>query len=252
MIELRPLATKICGSVLDIVLPVHCIGCGESDAYLCPDCRSSLPPLEPPYCEICADPGVSGVCRDCQGLTASGGLSIQGIRAPFLMEGLVREAIHGFKYRNCRVAAPPLADAMAQFLEKQSQPLPGEVIVPVPIHRKKLRERGYNQAALLASELAKRTGLELEEKLLERTRHSPAQALSGSRQQRRENIHQAFDCRSDASGKNILLVDDVCTTGSTMDACAAALAGAGAKSVWGVALARERLRSNIGTGQGAG
>ena len=238
--NLRPYASRFFNSLLEVVLPVHCLGCGSGSTFLCAQCVGSFPRLEPPFCNVCADPGVNGTCRSCQNLVNAGLLGIQGVRAPYLMEGLVREAVHGFKYRNCRVAAPALASALAQYL--QDNPLPGELLAPVPLHRKKLRERGYNQAGLLARELAKITGMPMDGNLLARTRHAPAQAFSASRQQRQENIREAFQCRRDVSGEGIILVDDVCTTGSTLNACARALQEAGAGSVWGLALARESLR----------
>ena len=189
-----------------------------------------MPRLEPPFCDICADPRVNGTCSNCRNLINAGSLGIQGIRAPYLMEGLVQNAVHSFKYRNFRVAAPVLASPLAQYLK--DNPMPGQVLVPVPLHRRKLRERGYNQAGLLARE---------DSNLLARTRHAPAQAFSDSRQQRRDNIRESFECPRDLSGQGIILVDDVCTTGSTLNACAAALRKAGANSVWRLALARERL-----------
>lgn len=238
--NLLPYASRLFNSLVEVVLPIHCLGCGRGSKYLCPDCLGSLPKLELPFCDICGDPGMHGVCRSCQELQNSEALAIQGIRAPYLMDGLVREAVHSFKYRNFRVAAPALASALAQYLNEN--PLPGAVLAPVPLHRKKLRERGYNQSNLLARELAKATGIPVESNLLARTRHSPAQAFSASRQQRRDNIREAFKCRRDLSGQGIILVDDVCTTGSTLNACAMALKEGGAGSVWGLALARERLR----------
>ena len=239
---LRPYASRLFNSLVDVVLPIHCLGCGRGSSALCPECLASFPKLQPPFCAICADPGVHGVCRSCQDLQNSGSLAIQGIRAPYLMDGLVREAVHSFKYRNFRVAAPVLAAALAQYLN--NNPLPGSVLAPVPLHRKKLRERGYNQADLLARELAKETGIPVESNLLARIRHAPAQASSTSRQQRRDNIREAFKCRKDISGQSIILVDDVCTTGSTLNACAMALKEGGAGSIWGLALARERLRGS--------
>lgn len=240
-IRLRPQASKLFSSLLDVVLPIHCLGCGKGNSFLCPACLESFPRLDSPFCEICADPGVNGVCRSCQNLINSDSLGIDGIRAPYLMDGLVRDAIHSFKYRNFRVAAPALASALSQYLKDNA--LPGGLVAPVPLHRKKLRERGYNQAGLLARELAKETGIPVDGHLLARTRHAPAQAFSASRQQRRDNIQNAFECRSALAGQSIILVDDVCTTGSTLNACAVALKEAGANSVWGLTLAREKLRS---------
>ena len=231
-------ATK---AALDLVLPHHCLGCGRQGELICPACVSTLVPLEPPFCNICADPGVIGLCRNCLSQRRSSSNYLSGIRAPFLLEGLMREAIHSFKYRNYRAAAPLFGSLMAGYLAEN--PLPGEVIVPVPLHQRRLRERGYNQAQLLASELGKAAGLPVEGKLLSRTRNSGPQALAIDGNLRRANTAGAFVGEEDLAGAACILVDDVCTTGSTLNACAEALAAAGAAQVWGLTLAREALDS---------
>ena len=197
--------------------------------------------MESPFCDICADPGIAGVCRNCLQEAATSSESINAIRTPFLMEGLLREGVHSFKYRNNRAAAPVLASLLANYL--RDNPLPGNVLLPVPLHRKRLRERGYNQAALLASELGKRLDMPVSERILVRTRHASPQASSTSSAQRRANTEAAFICGDDASGMSVILVDDVCTTGATLRACAEALRESGAESVCALALARERLHS---------
>ena len=231
-------------SALDLVLPVYCLGCGEPGEILCTPCIAGLPRLEPPYCSICADPGVSGVCGNCRRQRSLSATSLQGVRAPYLMGGLLREAVLSFKYRNYRAAAPCLASLMADYV--MSNPVPGNILVPVPLHRKKLRERGYNQAGLLARELGKATGMRVEGKLLVRTRNTPPQARSSQASQRRDNTAGAFACPQHVAGLTCILVDDVCTTGSTLWACADALMTAGAASVWALTLAREQWDSVMG------
>lgn len=215
---------------------------------LCSACSLTLARLEAPFCEVCAAPGIVGWCSECRELereaTASHSqISLSGIRSPYLMEGLLRDAVHYFKYRNGRVAAPGLAGLLAEYLK--DNPLPGDALVPAPLHRKRLRERGYNQAGLLAKELGKLAGLPVEEGLLARTRNTPAQVRSNAAGQRRANVEGAFAGRGDAAGMAVILVDDVCTTGSTLRACAEALTEAGAASVWGLTLAREGLEQGV-------
>ena len=152
------------------------------------------------------------------------------------MEGVVQGAVHSLKYRGIRAVSPELGQLLAEFLS--SQPIPGEVIVPVPLHRRRLRSRGYNQSALLARDLGKLTGLPVNEGLVVRIKDTPPQ-VSLSRQERVQNVEGSFQCVGDAVGQAVLLLDDVVTTGSTMSACSAALKEAGAVSVWGMALARE-------------
>jgi len=121
-----------------------------------------------------------------------------------------------------------------------TNPMPGEVLVPVPLHQKRVRERGYNQASLMAKELGKLTGLPVVDDCLIRQRHAPPQAKTLTVDERRSNVANAFTCRDHRlQDKQVLLIDDVSTSGATLDACAATLKVAGATSVWGLVLARE-------------
>jgi ComF family protein len=150
----------------------------------------------------------------------------------------MRQAIHQLKYRNLRALAQPLAELLHRYLAKN--PLPGEVLVPVPLHAKRLRERGYNQASLLARELGKLTGLPVVDDCLIRKREAPPQARAGTVEERRGNVANAFFCRHHRlKDKPVLLIDDVATSGATLDACARAVKASGASSVWGLVLARE-------------
>jgi len=150
----------------------------------------------------------------------------------------MRQAIHQLKYRNLRALAAPLAKLLNEYLS--TNPVPGEVLVPVPLHQKRLRERGYNQSSLLAQELGKLTRLPVVGNCLIRQRHAPPQARTSTVDERRSNVADAFTCRDHRlRDKQVLLIDDVSTSGASLDACAAALKAAGAISVWGLVLARE-------------
>jgi len=119
-------------------------------------------------------------------------------------------------------------------------PAPGDILVPVPLHRKRLRERGYNQSSLLARELSKLVDLPVVEDCLERKRYVRPQARTSTVEERRNNVVAAFASGSrDVRGKQVLLIDDVATSGATLNACAVVLKAAGASSVWGLTLARE-------------
>jgi len=127
---------------------------------------------------------------------------------------------------------------LADYLKEN--PLPGEALVSVPLHSRRLRERGYNQSGLLAGELGRRIGLPMIEDCLIRVRQSQPQVRAVDVEERRRNVTDAFVCRDErASGKHIILIDDVCTSGATLESCAAALKDRGATSVWGLTLARE-------------
>ena len=149
----------------------------------------------------------------------------------------MREIVHKFKCQNLRAGAPELARLLAVYMESnQRSP---EVLMPVPLHAQRERQRGYNQSELLAREVSKLTGVPMETRVLRRTRNTPPQVAMKSYEERRRNIERAFESRSDVDGQSILLIDDVVTTGSTMSACAEALKATGARWVWGLALARQ-------------
>ena len=153
-------------------------------------------------------------------------------------DGVMRQAIHQLKYRNLRALAVPLAKLLRDYLA--TTPVSGEVLVPVPLHQKRLRERGYNQSSLLAQELCKLTNLPVVGDCLIRKGHAPPQARTSTVEERWRNVADAFSCRDHRlQDKRVLLIDDVSTSGATLDACAAVLKAAGATSVWGLVLARE-------------
>ncbi len=230
-----PQLEKLKGGVLDFVFPRFCVGCGREGSFLCLSCQHRLQRIMPPLCPKCGRPQPSGiVCSSCVGWQAE----IDGIRSPFRFEDTVRKAVHQLKYRNIRVLAVPLAKLLSDYLA--ASPVLGEVLVPVPLHRKRLRERGYNQSSLLAIELGKLSGLPVVDDCLVRQRHVSPQARTANVEERRRNVAGAFICRDNRlRDKQVLLIDDVSTSGATLDACAAALKAAGAASVWGLTLARE-------------
>ena len=127
---------------------------------------------------------------------------------------------------------------MFEFLKEN--PVPGDVLVPVPVHPKRLRERGYNQSSLLANELAKNSGIPVISNCLARRLYIVPQARAASAAERFQNTLGAFACADGRlKGKQIILIDDVSTSGATLNACAAALKSAGAATVWGLILALE-------------
>jgi competence protein ComFC len=234
-VSLQAQLNQLKGRVADFLFPPHCLGCGKEGDFLCIPCRRALPRLLPPLCPRCSRPLIQeDRCPICQRWR----LEINGIRSPLLFQGVVRQAIHQLKYNNFKVLASPLAQLLAEYVE--TRPLPVEVIVPVPLHPRRLRERGYNQSALLARELGRLISLPVVEDSLFRLKDTPAQARASNAEIRRSNVVGVFACRDEKlKGKQVLLIDDVCTTGATLDSCAITLNRAGASSVWGLALARE-------------
>ena len=220
---------------LDFLFPKWCVGCRQRGVFICPVCMSSIVRISAPVCTRCGRPQISDIlCPGCVSWSAA----IDGIRAPFRFDGVIRQAVYELKYHNIRSLALPLARLINDYL--MSSPLPGEILVPVPLHRKRLRERGYNQSGLLARELGKLTNLPVVDDCLVRQKHTSAQARTAAVAERHSNVEDAFICSSsDVHGKTVLLIDDVATSGATLNAGAIALKAAGASSVWGLTLARE-------------
>jgi ComF family protein len=219
--------------IVDFFFPRRCVGCGKIGNLLCLDCSQKLPRLLPPFCQRCGKHESSGVlCPACWGQHTD----IDGIRSVFRFEGTVRRAVHDLKYRNLKSIDVCLAALMADYL--RDNPMPGEALVPVPLHPRRLRERGYNQSSLLAEKLGKMAALPVLEGHLFRLKDSLPQARTKTVEERRRNVAKAFKCEQQQV-KAVILVDDVCTSGATLESCAAALKAAGAVSVWGFTLARE-------------
>ena len=235
MTNVLPRLAKLKGIAVDLLFPRWCVGCGKEGDFICLSCLRSLPRVMPPLCPRCGKPQPSGIlCPGCVSWQAE----VDGIRSPFRFDGGIRQAIHQLKYRNLRASTTTLAKLLQDYLN--NNPLPGEILVPVPLHRKRLRERGYNQSGLLAKELGKLISLPVVDNCLIRHRQAPPQAKTSTVAERRSNVANAFTCRDHRlRDKQILLIDDVATSGATLDACAAALKSAGAATVWGLVLARE-------------
>ncbi|MGC9025587.1 MAG: ComF family protein [Chloroflexia bacterium] len=230
-----PLWVRLGQGLLDLLFPPRCVGCRQMGAWLCPSCLDQVERVEGPTCERCGRPlPAPGLCRTCR----AGDTPLLGIQAPFFFEGVIQKAVHELKYRGRRVLAGPLGELLAAHLSTLSWPV--STIAPIPLHRERERDRGYNQAALLARALSTRCGWPLLNGGLVRWRNTrPQVGLDGAA--RLENVRGAFRWEgSEAPPRRVLLLDDVCTTGATMEACAQALLEAGAEEVRGLALARPR------------
>jgi competence protein ComFC len=223
-------AEQLRETVVDFFFPPRCVGCGKAGKFLCDSCYHRLPRIFPPICIRCGRPeSTATYCPSCWGWQPH----IDGIRSPFRFDGVIRKAIHELKYRNLRAMAGRLAALLAHYLSSAS--IPGDLLVPVPLHDQRLRERGYNQSALIGRELSKLVLLPVAEGYLCHIKNSPPQARTTYVDQRLSNVVDAFSCNGQRlNGKRIILVDDVCTSGATLEACAVALKSAGAVSVWGL------------------
>ena len=207
-----------------------CLCCGDprrasEEDCLCDACREKLKEWRVPAgaCNRCLSPVMPG--KPCAFCASAMMKPIEAVFSPYRFGGETRALIHALKFNACEEAAPLLAQAMADALSRRDF----DWIVPVPLHPVRLRQRGFNQTLLLGRELSDRTGIPVQELLRRDRYHAPQSRLPMKR--RAANVRGAFSCIGDASGKRILLLDDVRTTGSTASACAQTLMNAGAESV---------------------
>lgn len=231
-------------ALLDVILPPICHICrsfipNAGTLHICQTCQDLLPLVSSPLCPICGIPFIgTGSDHRC-GPCLSNPPHFDTARAHFLYEGPIRELIHTFKYNQKTHLRNPLAlltlQGMSNFLTSQNSHL----IIPVPLHRSRLQQRGFNQAVLLGRAISHYLSLPLLPDALVRTRPTEPQ-IDLSAAERRVNVKGAFTVsRPDqVAGKRILLLDDVMTTGSTMDECAKELKKAGADTVISVTIAR--------------
>lgn len=203
---------KLLNVLLDLLFPPQCPFCAKvQDAPgICPACMESLPWTDESHGLRELGPGL--LCA-----------------APLWYDGPVREAIRRFKFRGGVGAAGPLGELIAQAAAERFF---GEldVVTWVPVSAKRLRRRGYDQSRLLAESACKLWGV-TPEPLLRKIRDNPAQSSLESAGERRKNTEGVYEAVGDLSGKRVLLIDDVCTTGSTLSSCAAVLRAAGAAGV---------------------
>lgn len=221
-------------SLLDLLFPPRCVICRRADAdWFCTVCRSKIDKILPPLCDRCGRPLHTSVCPYCQKLP----IQIDGIRAMAFFEGNLRRAIHVFKYND----RPELARVLGKMLSDHlsAHPLPVDAITVVPLHKSRQDARGYNQAFLIALALSVQHNLPCWEDALTRVRATKSQVELDAAA-RHANVQDAFVADGRVAGARLLLIDDVCTTGATLDACSVALRQRGAESVWGLALARGR------------
>jgi ComF family protein len=221
-----------------MLLPGECLLCRgamplrEWEGLICPLCRGRWRAVPPPWCPRCGQPGLTDVeCRFC----AAWAPALGRVRSAVWLEGSAREAVHHLKYEGWTGVAPAMARAM-RALEPLAS---GAVLVPIPLSASRLRKRGYNQAAVLARALAEVTGMAADPHLLRRARDTPSQT-NLTPEARAANVSGAFMVPSQVQG-TFVLVDDVCTTGATLEAAALALAAAGAARVEAVTFARAPL-----------
>lgn len=240
-------ALRFTGSgILDLCLPRSCAGCETVDTgssrFWCGECLIRLDSLHSPLCPRCGRPfpdapdGPDHLCGEC----ARDSFSFDAARSAVLHSGIVRDRIHQFKFGGKLQWVPPLVDLLEIVYPDSGFPEP-DVMMPVPLHVSRLRERGFNQSGLLAGELGRRLGLRVSFDLLVRKERTDPQTRL-ERRERLKNVRGAFAVtdRNIVRGVRVLLIDDVFTTGTTLSECAKTLKRNGASEVYALTVTRAR------------
>jgi len=232
--------------LLNLIFPLVCpicntlLGSKGKNSIICADCCKAIRPVHPPYCPRCGLPYPSGdekghLCALC--LKERRYFEVH--RTCALYEGALKEAIHRFKYGGVFPLVKVFGDLLHPAFRDLTRDYQADLLIPVPLHIRRLRERGFNQALLLVKELSKRTGIPYAERALKKIKDTPFQ-ITLKKRERRKNLTRAFQVRDREAikGKAVMLVDDVYTTGATVNECSRALRMAGAERVAVLTVAR--------------
>jgi ComF family protein len=241
---LRPYIAEILAGVEHFLLPGACLLCNEpisereNDALICDLCRIRWRAIPHPVCDRCGQPSFGGLeCRLCAAWPAG----LIRVRSAVWLEGSARDAVHQLKYQGWSRAAEAMAEAMRGL-----EPLTGQVsLIPIPLGGRRQRQRGYNQSERIAAALGGRIGAPVREDLLQRVRETRTQTAL-TPEARHANVAGAFRA-GQVDGLELVLVDDVFTTGATLAAAAAALSAAGARRVEAVTFARAVVELGSGS-----
>jgi ComF family protein len=237
--------SKVKSFLLDVLFPVGCISCNKPDDWLCDKCLAKIPLKMEQFCPFCEKNITPDgrVCFSCRKKSNLEGLLV----ASTYQNKVITNAVHYFKYRFIEGLSEPLGEIMLKAFWDSGISLP-DAIIPVPLHKKRLRWRGFNQAGLLAiylgDNLAPGLKIAVLHETLVRNRYTYPQMEIKDYPRRKNNIAKAFGVKNKASikGKSIILVDDVATTGSTLFECAEVLKKNGAKEVFAVVIARQEIK----------
>lgn len=239
--KFKYLLKKVKNFLLDLLFPIECLACQKYGSWLCPACFQKLPIKTSFECLVCNQNTFQGqVHETCQKKSPLSGLVV----ALTWKQSLVKNLIHKYKFNCLKDLAEPLACLMIKKIEatplfsawlKQNKPL----LMPVPLHQRRLLERGFNQANELAIKIAENYNLKLAGNILRRTKKTKPQTTLKAKK-RLINVQNAFALTDPAfiKNKNIILIDDVATTGATLNEAARTLKKAGALKIWGLVLAR--------------
>lgn len=228
-------------AAVDFLYPSCCAVCGRliesPSGVLCPVCADTIQPLTAPYCERCSSPlsHIMESCDVCAGRT----FHFTSARTATVFDESIQRMIHLLKYRRRRYIGHYLGEMLGKTVVQASWFAHIDILIPMPLHRTRMRERGYNQSEYVAQGVSAVTQRPVHTRLVERTRPTRSQTTL-TPEERKTNVHGAFRVidAGMVSGKHIALVDDVLTTGSTFDSCARVLLAGGAAAVYALAVAR--------------
>jgi len=233
---------KYLNIILNTIFPLKCEVCRQqlsldAGARICPSCRRKILPIGDNFCRKCgkALQIATDFCVDCQGNDT---LYYDSIKAAGIYHGVLRETIHAFKYERRSCLGVDLGDIMLSSFHQHYSLNSLDQLVPVPLHKKQYRQRQYNQSEVLARNLSRATGIPVAADTLARIRETRPQ-FTLNKQERASNIRNSFQVKNRAwlQGAKVLVIDDICTTGSTINECARILKQSGAKEVHGLVLA---------------
>ena len=230
-------AYKFFWQAMDWIYPPACAGCGAAGEVWCADCRNSVVRIRPPVCERCGYPqnSKSSECAGC----GKHQPAYTRLRSYGAYQGALKEAIHALKYQSNLALGFVFSQSLSEVIRDEGWKI--DVISPIPLSPKRQKERGYNQAASVAHPLAGLLDIEYDAKSLTRIKNTESQ-VHLTADDRMKNMSGAFMLKERAwTGKRVLIIDDVITTGSTLNECARIAREGGAADVYGVSIARAIL-----------
>lgn len=226
LLQIRGAWEKVFWKIIDFVFPIYCVGCNGVGTHCCNDCAIKIPRNATPEDQM-----------NERHTNPPTGIELLFAASPFKEKSILSTVLHRFKYDGAKEIAPYLCDLFLDSMILALCQIPHKIFVPVPLHWRREWNRGFNQSRLLANELQKRTGGDVAD-LLERTRYTEPQAML-TKDERQKNIRGAFKISALPNKEDsFILVDDVYTTGFTMNECAQILRSAGAKNIHGVVVGR--------------
>jgi ComF family protein len=232
--------------IVNLLYPAQCHACGVKtiawDQNICDVCLKKIKKRLPPFCIKCGrqipgEPEAMYVCNDCKNEQ----LYFDRAFSVFYYDGILKKLVHNFKYNKMTALAKEFVELVIAFMKEYDIGKRCEIVVSIPMHPFRLFKREINPSEILAKNIAKKLGLHYFNSILKKTKNTPPQSML-SRTERIENLEGSFSLRKykehDIKGKNILLVDDLFTTGSTVNECAKVLKEAGGAYIEVITLAR--------------